>query len=545
MWRIIADGRGMTTLSSFPFSRFALSHSQRHSLVWFSCLLLGWELIARIAFAQLYILSPPSAIVLRIAEDYSLYGRALGTTVSEALLGFLFGNLAAIALAMLVVLSPPVERLAQAIALVVFCLPLVATGPILRVIYGPGWGPQVTLAALSVYYTTFVPLVVGLRAVPPGWLDLVASYGRGRWTAMIVVRIRASLPYLIASLKIAAPAAFLGAIVGEFTGADRGIGVLSIQSMRTLDVDGTWALATIASGVAIIGYVLVGWIGRILSIGDPPVLMVSPKAKAPEDFWKKTAIAIVTPMLSIAAILVLWQISMDQLELPRFFAKRPGDVWEYLVVGAQSAAHRSELFAALSETMIVTVPGYFAGLALGAVLAAVFCLLPSVERIASPIAISLRSIPIVVTAPLLVLALGRGQLGMLVIVAVMIFFPTLVSCLHGLRQAPGQVIDYFDSFRAPPLTQLFLARVPAMLPSLFAAARMAVPMAVLAATVAEWLATGTGIGNLMALTNSTSNYNMLWSCVTVLTLVSVTGYAFVAMLERRVLSHFSPEQVMQ
>ncbi|MGJ8624749.1 MAG: ABC transporter permease [Yoonia sp.] len=509
----------------------------------FAGLLVAWELIARLALGDLYILSPPTAVVLRIAEDLPLYGRALGTTVSEALLGFLFGNLAAIILAMVVVTFPPIERLAQAIALVIFCLPLVATGPILRVIYGPGWGPQITLAALSVYYTTFVPLVVGLRAVPPSWLDLIASYGRGRLTAMFVVRVRASLPYLVASLKIAAPAAFLGAIVGEFTGADRGIGVLGIQAMRTLDVDGTWALATIASAVAMIGYALVGWGGRLLSIGDPPTLLVSPSSKAPKALWQRVGLAIGAPLLSMTVILFLWQVSMDGLELSRFFAKRPGDVWAYLVAGSQAAAHRGELFSALGETMIVTVPGYFAGLALGAVLAAVFCLLPTVEKIASPVAIALRSIPIVATAPLLVLALGRGQVGMLVIVAVMIFFPTLVACLHGLRQAPGQVIDYFDSFRAPPLTQLFLARGPAMLPSLFAAARMAVPMAVLAATVAEWLATGTGIGNLMALTSSTSNYNMLWSCVTVLTLVSVTGYALVAMLERRVLSHFAPEQV--
>lgn len=507
-------------------------------------LLLAWEVVARLALGDLYILSPPSAILLRIAEDLPLYGRALGTTISEALLGFFFGNLAAVLLAMIVVTVPATERLAQAIALVIFCLPLVATGPILRVIYGPGWGPQVTLAALSVYYTTFVPMVVGLRAVPSNWLDLIASYGRGRLTAMFVVRLRASLPYLIASLKIAAPAAFLGAIVGEFTGAERGIGVLSIQAMRSLDVDGTWALATIASAVAIMGYGLVGWAGRRLSIGDPPNLLVAPSTVAPKGPWQRIIMAIGAPLLSTTVILVLWQVSMDALELSQFFAKRPGDVWTYLVTGSQAVAHRNELFSALRETMHVTVPGYFAGLALGAILAMFFCLLPTVEKVASPVAIALRSIPIVVTAPLLVLALGRGQLGMLVIVAVMIFFPTLVSCLHGLRQTPGQVIDYFDSFRAPALTQLFLARVPAMLPSLFAAARMAVPMAVLAATVAEWLATGNGIGNLMALTSSTSNYNMLWSCVAILTLVSVAGYALVAALERRVLSHFAPEQVI-
>ncbi|MBN8998636.1 MAG: ABC transporter permease subunit, partial [Rhizobiales bacterium] len=137
-------------------------------------------------------------------------------------------------------LLPRTERVVQGLALTVFCLPLVATGPILRVLFGPGIGPQVTLAALGVYYTTFVPLVVGLRSVPAGWLDLVASYGRGRFQALLRVRARAATPYLVAGLQIAAPAAFLGAMIGEFTGADRGMGVLSIQTMRALDVEGTW-----------------------------------------------------------------------------------------------------------------------------------------------------------------------------------------------------------------------------------------------------------------------------------------------------------------
>ena len=69
-----------------------------------------------------------------------------------------------------------------------------------------------------------------------------ASYGRGRFTTLLVVRARASVPYLAAGLQVAAPAAFLGALVGEFTGAERGMGILIIQSMRSLDTDGLWAL---------------------------------------------------------------------------------------------------------------------------------------------------------------------------------------------------------------------------------------------------------------------------------------------------------------
>ena len=508
----------------------------------FALVLLAWEVLARTLLADLYALAPPSAIVARIVTDSALYGRALSITLREAVLGFAIGNLAAMLLAALVVVVPRTERVVQGLALVVFCLPLVATGPILRVLFGPGVGPQVTLAALGVYYTTFVPLVVGLRSVPAGWLDLVSSYGRGRLPTFIHVRARAATPYLIAGLQIAAPAAFLGAMVGEFTGAEQGMGVLSIQTMRSLDVTGTWALATIATATAIAGYLLVGWVGRLLDPGAPPLLLAAAQP-APATNRRRAVAYVTSALLTTLVVLVLWQGFMDGLGLNRFFAKRPVDVWTYLVGGADAAAHRAVLFPALWQTLAVTIPGYLAGLVLGAAVAVLFQLLPTVARVATPVAIALRSIPIVATAPLIVLAFGRGVAGMLVIVAVMNFFPTLVACSQGLRQVPGQVIDFFSVFATDRVRVLVLARIPVMLPAFFAAARMAVPSAVLAATVAEWLATGTGIGNLMALTASTSNYNMLWSAVVVLTLVSVAGYLLVSLAEGWALRRFAPEQV--
>ena len=82
-----------------------------------------------------------------------------------------------------------------------------------------------------------------------------------------------------------------------------------------------------------------------------------------------------------------------------------------------------------------------------------------------------------------------------------------------------------------------------MLPAFFAAARMAVPAALLAVTTAEWLATGRGIGALMAMTASTSAYGMLWSATAVLSLVAVAGYLCVGVVEHAVLRRHAAEQV--
>jgi ABC-type nitrate/sulfonate/bicarbonate transport system permease component len=86
-------------------------------------------------------------------------------------------------------------------------------------------------------------------------------------------------------------------------------------------------------------------------------------------------------------------------------------------------------------------------------------------------------------------------------------------------------------------------RIPAMLPAFFAAARMGVPASVLAVTVVEWLATGIGIGSLMAMSASLSDYDMLWSAVVVVSVVSALLYAAVGALERRVLRVYAPEQL--
>ena len=502
-----------------------------------------WEVLSRTVLAGQYVLAGPVAIILRVIEDAGLYGRALLVTVREAAIGFAIGNLAAIVLAATAIAIPRLDRVIQGVALVVFCLPLVATGPVLRVIFGVGDGPQITLAALAVYYTTFVPLLVGLKALPSSWSDLVRSYGRGGWVELWVVRAPSCLPYLIAGLQIAAPAAFLGAMIGQFTGADRGMGVLAIQAIRTLDPVATWALAVVATLVSVIAYLAVGALGRALTRSAPPLILAAPPTDAARTVWQRAASLAVGLVATLAAVWLLWEGMIWVFDLNPFFAKDAGAVWAFLVDSPAATAHRATLLSALAETLDVAVPGYLAGLALGAALAVLFDQVPLVRRSMTPIAIALRAVPIIATAPLVVLALGRGEGAMITIIAIMAFFPTLVACAHGLRQVSPQVLDVFAVFEASRLSVLLRAQLPAMVPALFASARIAVPTVVLAATVAEWLATGSGIGNLMVLTYTTSNYSMLWSCVVVLTLVSAGGYAVVGGVERIVLSRFAPEQV--
>jgi sulfonate transport system permease protein len=248
-------------------------------------------------------------------------------------------------------------------------------------------------------------------------------------------------------------------------------------------------------------------------------------------------------MLVLAVALGLWAGAIRVFDLNPFFAKGPGDVFTALVLAPDAADTRAAIGEALAETAVFLLPGYLAGLVAGAGLAVLLVLVPAVAGIAMPLAIALRSVPIVTTAPLVVLLLGRGATGTITLVAVMVFFPTFVACLQGLRQAPGQIMAVLDSYAAGPLTRLVRVRIPAMLPAFFASARMAVPASILAVTVVEWLATGSGIGSLMALSASLSDYDMLWSAVVLVAALSALGYGAVGWAERRVLARYAPEQI--
>ena len=191
------------------------------------------------------------------------------STVTAALQGYLIGNLAAIALSVLVLLLPFLAEIVNQIAIVTYCIPLVAIGPILVIVAGRSSpnGASVALAALSVFFTTVVGCLLGLRAAPRTSLDLVMAYGGSKWTMLRKVQLIAALPSLFAALKIAAPAAFLGAVLAEYlgSGGDATIGRALIAAQTQSDAPQLWYLALVSGAIAGAGYLLVGAVARIVT----------------------------------------------------------------------------------------------------------------------------------------------------------------------------------------------------------------------------------------------------------------------------------------
>jgi ABC-type nitrate/sulfonate/bicarbonate transport system permease component len=239
------------------------------SVVGLAGLVVLWQIAGATIFAHGRAVPTPTAIVRQMSKDgWSFYSPNVRATVSEAAKGWLWGNLLAIALAMLFLIAPLFEKPLLQLGVVSYCLPIVAIGTIFAIVFG-GDTPKVILAAMSVFFTTLIGMLVGLRSADPTTLDVVAAYGGGPAKKLTKVRLRASLPSLFAALRIAAPAAVLGAIIGEYLGGDKGLGVAMINSEQALEVARTWGIALVATGVAGIGYGLTALVGRLVTPWAP------------------------------------------------------------------------------------------------------------------------------------------------------------------------------------------------------------------------------------------------------------------------------------
>ena len=232
-------------------------------------LLIVWSLIATLLMSQADGVPTPWAVVSQLwTDNWSFYRPHLEQTGKEALTGYVAGNALAFAFGLLVLLIPPLERIVLQLAVASYCLPVVAVGPILSIVF-TGDRPMSALAALSVFFTTLVGVLLGLRSADTATLDVVRAYGGGRWQQVRLVRLIAAAPAALASLKIAAPAALLGAIIGEYLGrVDAGLGVAMTISEQQLAVPRTWGIALVAGAVAVGAYALIGLLTRLLTPWD-------------------------------------------------------------------------------------------------------------------------------------------------------------------------------------------------------------------------------------------------------------------------------------
>jgi ABC-type nitrate/sulfonate/bicarbonate transport system permease component len=497
-----------------------------------------WELAARLGLARLGVLAPPSGVIAELVGNAGLYATNFGATAWVALRGWFWGDLAAIGIAVVFVRFRAAERLLHRLALVLYCLPLVAVMPLLQLTFDTETA-KVVLSGLSVFFTTLVGTTLGLRSADRGQLTVIRAWGGGSFAELRFVRGPSGVPAVLTALQIGAAAATLGAIFGEFIGSSSGLGVLLINGLQQLDLAQVFAVALLATAMAAVPYGLLGLLRRVLVPWSSGLSTASAEAPTRGSAVGRLAGAAGWAVASVLVVIAAWWLYLVVFGISPFVGKTPVTVLQYVTSDPQAHAHRAELLQALGVTLVHAGTGYAAGLIAGVAVAALFVLLPALELALSPLMIALRSVPIIALIPVLLVLVGRGLPGVIVITTIVTFFPTLANVQQGLTRVPADALLLLRSYDASAAVVLWRLRLPTALPAIFASARIAAPAAVLGATLAEWLATGDGLGHLIIVSRSFSDYTQLWASAMLLALVSVVFYSVVSAAERAALARFA------
>ena len=255
---------------------------------------------------------------------------------------------------------------------------------------------------------------------------------------------------------------------------------------------------------------------------------------------KSVALRLLAMVLALVFILVVWQLFLEIFNVDSFIGRTPADVWDFLTNSQTGSVARQQLWDASLTTLGDAGLGLFAGASVAVIVALIFNLAPTAEHTFMPVAIVLRSVPLVAMTPIITLIFGRGLMGVTVIAGIVTFFPVLVNVSLALRSTPRAAIDLCHAYGADATTTLRKVQIPTALPAFFASLRIAAPLALIGAQLAEFLATGKGLGYLMLQSMTLSNYNLLWSAVVLVTIYSVIVYSIIAAIEKIALAKYGP-----
>ena len=258
-------------------------------------------------------------------------------TGGEALVGYLVGNAAAIACALLVLLVPALERLITQLAVVSYCLPIVAVGPILSLVF-TGDRPMQSLAGhvglLHHADRRAARPALGRSRLASTWSAPTAAAAGSNCAGYAAI---AALPSTLAALKIAAPAALLGAIIGEYLGrVDAGLGVAMTISEQQLEVARTWGIALVAGAIAGLGYAA----RRPDRLVRPPVGPTDHSGRCVMSHAARLLRPLGNLVLSLAVVVAIWVGFLAAFDVDPLVAKSPLAVWRYLFAGTAAGEHR-------------------------------------------------------------------------------------------------------------------------------------------------------------------------------------------------------------
>lgn len=215
-------------------------------------ILLAWQVLVPLSGLSDFVLPTPWQILRRIVIDYRLLLLNSAVTVLEMVAGFAIAALTGIATALAIFYSRTFERAFYPLLVGLQTIPKVALAPLLVLYLGYDFAPKCFLAFLLAYFPIVISTVVGLKELDKGMVNLVRSMGANEWQTFIKIRLPAALPNVFGGFKVGISLAVIGAVIGEYVAAERGLGYLQLQASSQFDTTLSFAAVVVIAAIGVV-----------------------------------------------------------------------------------------------------------------------------------------------------------------------------------------------------------------------------------------------------------------------------------------------------
>ncbi len=237
---------------------------------------------------------------------------------------------------------------------------------------------------------------------------------------------------------------------------------------------------------------------------------------------------IATPL----AVLAIWHFITALGFFPAFIIPSPEAVGTKLVTVIQDG----RLWLHMGVTLQEVLGGLFLGVSIGMILGYLIAHIPVLEDLLSPIIVAFQATPILAYAPLLVIWFGTGITGKMITGALVVFFPMLMNTIVGIRGVPENLRDLMHVSRASRWQLFAKLELPAAMPVLLTGLKTSATLAVIGAVVGEFVTANAGLGYWVKVARDSYDTPLVFVAVISLTVIALSLYGAVSLLERRLLA---------
>jgi NitT/TauT family transport system permease protein len=294
-----------------------------------------------------------------------------------------------------------------------------------------------------------------------------------------------------------------------------------------------WTLAALGAALAVMGFLLDPRLGAILGVWFGAWALNAVMA----NLGRGAGIRFVVPILFGATLLGLWEMAVRLYEISPIILPAPSSI------AATFAENTGVLWADFRQTILKgALSGYVIGCGAAFLTAIAIDRSPFLQRGLLPVGNFIAALPIVGTAPILVMWFGFGWQSKAAVVVAMVFFPMLVNCVQGMKASEPMQRDLMHTYAASYWQSLLKLRLPTALPFIFNGLKICTTLALIGAIVAEFFGSPVvGMGFRIKIEVGRLAMDMVWASIAVAAMAGTAFYGLVALIERR-LTFWHPSQ---